>query len=784
MDNQDNDHIWKFTVPPGMDADSVYATGTFIVKVEGNGARQVTDEAIMSALVNRGMIPADVATQTGWYKEEDNFFARVLVIHKGMDRINPALDGCLFDMAVAVPNQPHGQTVEVEVTYSTSMKKVFRIEYVPYPVKANVVFEIANDFCNVLNVKRDRKRLDMYWVKTTTPLDELPHWVLVNNLIRDENERKLVVTVKDRDVECFYCRQTDHWTSRCRVKKRIETEERKRVATEKRVARQTEAHRKQFVQREKEQQANLARLRDQTRHEQEVMERQLPRHLDGHANEVRHELTNQRAAMKSYDKQSGDQSQQSPPPPAAPKQRSRQTSRRSSPQKDDKSDPSSLPNSRSNSYTGSQHSRSLSRSIHGSKHSSRQVSRNSSRQVSHHSSRHSSRRGSHCSSRRSSLDSSFHCAQRETKPVAGSPLGPNSGPSYLDDDPDSDATSEWKRDCLDTLSPKVQRKWRVDELTRSVKKIREAQADAEIRQRATDQRQNETSTTKRDAGLRKQKLHNDKQNRDAALAKQHIREKEIEERELLFLAVAQAEYERKMLRENAAEATRGNDHDKEKMLSTQDAEEKATEQDDLEIPEVLNGPPVAETGKDSNSIATNLFNIPDFKTPDESLPQRQRKRKRVCSSRTKRNQTSLNETIDVVGEGSPVTVTPRKSRSMSRGPTSASTPRNKRDASACNNLDEFYSSNPDSELSLITSYLQQSTRTPMGKAKSPADNSSSDKDPKKVKIAGSEDELVWDSFSHGLMTSPAPQPNPLPESVHNNEELQQINTPCLSQKQF
>lgn len=259
-------HTWNFMVPTGLEAKSLYREGTYIVKVSGDGARQCTDDAILSALIAKKMIPAEVAQypNIAWYKEEDNFFSRVLVVTKGSERVHPDLASFHFNMSVTAPNQTSGKNVYVEVVSSSSQTNTFRIEYVPYTVSPSVVAKIAEDFCQVVDVKLHINRHDIYWVRTTTPLDKIPHWIVARNLIKNEHERKLLVTVKDRDIECFFCERNDHWSSRCTQRKEREKETRKRIGVEKKIEKETEAKRKKDEEN---------RLEDERREKRQVENR-------------------------------------------------------------------------------------------------------------------------------------------------------------------------------------------------------------------------------------------------------------------------------------------------------------------------------------------------------------------------------------------------------------------------------------------------------------------------------------------------------------------------------
>ena len=210
--DDDSVHICSVVVPPGLEAPALYTPGTFFVHLSGSGARQVTEEAIMTALVAKQLIPVDVSLypNIGWYREEGKPFAKVLVISEGIERLSPDLDGVRFEMALTAPNQPTGKTVRVEVMFAGSTINTFRVEYVPYTVNASTVGTMVSHFCDPESVKRDNHKLDMFWVRTRTSLDKVPHWIVASNLIKnDKVPRRVVCTVKDRDIECFFLSRDD-----------------------------------------------------------------------------------------------------------------------------------------------------------------------------------------------------------------------------------------------------------------------------------------------------------------------------------------------------------------------------------------------------------------------------------------------------------------------------------------------------------------------------------------------------------------------------------------------
>ena len=228
-------HTWNITVPKGCEVHSLYERGTFFVRLTGSGARSVTDEALISALTAKQLIPSEVARypNVGWYREEDQPFTRILVINEGLDRVSSDLDGVSFKMAVTAPNLPTGTTVRVDVTHCDSLRNTFRVEFVPVTITSAMIASFVSEFCNPLTVNRDKDRLDIFWVTTSTPLVSIPHWMNVTNLVKSEdNPRRLLVTVKDRDIECFYCQETGHWSNRCSIKKERDRDERLRQKQE------------------------------------------------------------------------------------------------------------------------------------------------------------------------------------------------------------------------------------------------------------------------------------------------------------------------------------------------------------------------------------------------------------------------------------------------------------------------------------------------------------------------------------------------------------------------
>ena len=235
-DDQGEWHSTRISLPRGIQLHTLHTNQTFFVKASGRGSRSVTPEAIMSALVAKGYIPTEVATKPNidWYLEEETG-NRCFVVKSGIEEVSNATDGATLYVGMSGPNFPTGHTVRVDITHSSSKENTFRLEYLPYLAEERHVCYIASLFCDVIGANIDRSRKDVWWVRTTTPLEELPHWVIVDNLVNNVPHNRLLVSVKDRDVQCFYCRDTLHWTNTCKDKKQREKEERQRFVERKKL---------------------------------------------------------------------------------------------------------------------------------------------------------------------------------------------------------------------------------------------------------------------------------------------------------------------------------------------------------------------------------------------------------------------------------------------------------------------------------------------------------------------------------------------------------------------
>ena len=257
-DDQGEWHSTRISLPRGIQLHTLHTNQTFFVKASGRGSRSVSPEAIMSALVAKGYIPTEVATKPNidWYLEEETG-NRCFVVKSGIEEVSNATDGATLYIGMSGPNFPTGHTVRVDITHSSSKENTFRLEYLPYLADERLVCHLASFFCNEISATRDKDRTDTWWVKTTTRLEELPHWVIVDNLVSNVPHNRLLVSVKDRDVQCFYCRDTSHWTNTCKDKKQREKEERQRFVERRKLEKQQQQiqyakEQKEEEEREKE----------------------------------------------------------------------------------------------------------------------------------------------------------------------------------------------------------------------------------------------------------------------------------------------------------------------------------------------------------------------------------------------------------------------------------------------------------------------------------------------------------------------------------------------------
>ena len=261
LEDGDEWHTTRISLPPEVQLHTLHTHQTFFVKASGRGSRSVSPEAIMSALVAKGYIPIEVAAKPNidWYMEEETG-NRCFVVKTGLDQVLNATDGAELYIAMSGPNFPAGHTVRIDITHSSSKENTFRLEYLPYLAEESHVAYIASTFCDAISAKRDLNRKDVWWVKTSTPLEELPHWVVAEKLVNNVQQNRLLVSVKDRDVQCFYCRETLHWTNQCKDKKTRDKEERQRLVERRKNERQQQI---QEAKDREEEEAEWERRRNQ-----------------------------------------------------------------------------------------------------------------------------------------------------------------------------------------------------------------------------------------------------------------------------------------------------------------------------------------------------------------------------------------------------------------------------------------------------------------------------------------------------------------------------------------
>ena len=707
----------------------------------------------MTALVAKQLIPVDLSLypNIGWYREEGKPFAKVLVISEGIDRLSPDLDGVRFEMALTAPNQPTGKTVSVEVIFAGSTINTFRVEYVPYTVSASTVGTMVSNFCDPESVKRDNHKLDMFWVRTRTPLDKVPHWIVATNLIKNETiPRRVVCTVKDRDTECFFCRETTHWSNKCHIKKDREYEERVKMNNEKRQARQDR---------------EIAAARARAHREQEEIRRLNQARLD-------------RAPRPSYAdkaaKQHDFQGDQDANPEGQDAQRrvhdtrhQRQDSRLQS-QDDHLEDREYRLRSQGHTQNDqSPYSPELGRPT-DTPHSGKATPK---------------------SAESTPQDEEWLAVRNGARPVRYQDLSPGGSEAALIDSlspqyspfsslGDEDPDACWHKDFLDATSPKLLSRvspttWEQLHRTGEGKSIQ----DTLVQER-------------KKRGLERMKHNNEAQKAKATFERERKLRKQREETQILDAAIKTAQKERSQLR--TEERRKKQKQEKEKQR------EKDQEEDQALIDEVTQSSHATMRTRRSTSKGPSP-SVPSLSPPPFITPQPSRPMTRACRSRMSQNQllrSHRKHTQEIAKEKAAQPATPKASRSTS------STPRKVTKTEGDTSLDCFFSSDPNSELSQIETFMEQSGRhTPASSSKRLFDLSDHASGSKKIRMATLDDSYEWSDmvFTQGdfqvsasshdpahaqaatinvpaLSTAPDPAPAPAPAPAHIDNSAQEVIT--------
>ena len=696
-------HICSVELPPGLEAPSMYTAGTFFVHLSGSGARQVKEDAIMTALVAHQLIPVDLSTypNIGWYKEESKPFTRVLVVEEGLDRLSPALDGIRFTLALTAPNQPSGKTVDVEVVYSGSTINTFRVEYVPYTVDAAAVAEMVSSFCEYESVKRDKSRLDIFWIRTRTPLEKIPHWILVKNLIKNEvNRKRLVCTVKDRDIECFYCRDTTHWSNKCDIKRQRDNEERVQINIERKQARMAAAR-----AREAEEQEEIRRLHQDKR-------TRPPWHHASHSQDAR-----------QLDQTSGRQPSPQPLHPSS-NSAAQQSDANKSPAHHQHDQEADTPRSQPSPAGTTPHARTPSDGSPAPSGTPATSDTNRWRtQRGKGSNRYAPIRRNLINDAANTSKSFYADLSPETPGgfeanALISSISPQYSPfASLSDDATEDC---WKEDFLDALSPKL---FGQETMTDWECLHRKSETDEETILHKVQQLREEVAAQRKKSGLQKMKRHNDAQNENARRMRENRARQKNEETQVLEEAFQIAQIEKERIR-SEEEKQKGKD-----LKEDQERKQGVTR--------TTRSKTVNLRSVSLEREATSMIKPPPFLTPNPCPPAKSVHRLRA--TRTPLSQAPVfGSEVDDASKAEP---TQRSSRSTS------STPQKNTKGDGDGSLLDFFSSNPESELSQIESYLEQpGLNTSISNTKRQFDHSAPTSEAKKVKIANSSDEFEWDDM--------------------------------------
>ena len=309
-------------------------------------------------------------------------------------------------------------------------------------------------------------------------------------------------------------------------------------------------------------------------------------------------------------------------------------------------------------------------------------------------------------------------------------LSPQYSPfsSLGEEDPDTC----WHTDFLDATSPKLlimtsPADWEHLHRTGEVKSIKDILVEE-----------------RKKRGLEKMKDNNEAQKAKAKFEKERKSRKQREETKILDAAIKIAQLERSQLR--TEEERKKQKQKKEKQR------EKDQEEDQSLIDEVSQNVHATKCTRRTMSRSTSPSE-PPLSPPPFITPQPSRPMTRACRAR----QNQLLWRKQSATEKAPQPATPKASRSTS------STPRKASKKEGETSLDCFFSSDPNSELSQIESFMEQSGRhTPISSSKRLFNLSDHAIGSKKIKMGASDDSYEWSDmfFTQGDFQASAPSHEP------------------------
>jgi len=200
------------SLPPGKHAaSSLYIKGSYIVKLAGPGAPKATDQEIQSHIFqyaknhHHDHSPFIV-------NPVESILERVIVFPSPRDWI----DG------VKIPFRTNCQNLSCQISIYDPLitTTTFVIDWVPVSVQTREIEKIASNFCKIERVSQDQIRTK-YFITTRTKIENIPHWLHINNLIKGEKIRTLRVTIAGRKPKCQYCATEEHQWYQCPSKQEV-----------------------------------------------------------------------------------------------------------------------------------------------------------------------------------------------------------------------------------------------------------------------------------------------------------------------------------------------------------------------------------------------------------------------------------------------------------------------------------------------------------------------------------------------------------------------------------
>ena len=261
---------------------------TFRLKLSGWQAAHVKPDVLAAILLDEGLLYSADVWRNGTYYRFQNPTERYISL-KGQENRHELKSGLTIEACLDPLDRNKKGTIEIEEVGNEMTRIV--MQFVPAAATREYVqLLLKKAGIDAEEIEQNGDRADLWRCTTRQKECEIPHYITgdFSNSRAPEDKKAILVTIPGRQIECYFCGVTSHWSNRCQDGKEVrqtryqmrENEKTRRQERAKAAVRELEeATARQKERERREDQAEIRRQEEEDRQQQEREEEEERREL-------------------------------------------------------------------------------------------------------------------------------------------------------------------------------------------------------------------------------------------------------------------------------------------------------------------------------------------------------------------------------------------------------------------------------------------------------------------------------------------------------------------------